>query len=316
MSTPVRPTTQVRPTRPTPKRKKRRGIGIFIFVAVWIAFGIYSATRSSHHHYSSPRDKSDLIVVPASGTVPAGGSGVLALRLDNTGPDDLDHTVTFTFTTSAGLTMTDHGRIDEGDRVPFNPAHDCTLDPRGTRMTCDWFVEIDQSRHDTWRIPVRVASGVAPGTALRLDITAVGNSLYTDPNKANNTHVGYTVHVSKRGSAPPPVTPSRPSSPTVRPSHPSSPVAPSPTRPSSGRPSVPGGTVTAPVQPRPTSTKSHTSAAKRIRNAARDAVGPVTIVAAAVVGLALLIVISLVFMARRQRRLPLNHVPPTRNKGH
>jgi hypothetical protein len=42
----------------------------------------------------------------------------------------------------------------------------------------------------------------------------------------------------------------------------------------------------------------------------------VTIVAAAVVGLALLIVIALIFVARRQRRLPLNYVPPTRTRGH
>lgn len=285
---------------------------------MWIGFGIYSATRSSHHHYSSPRDKSDLIVVPASGTVPAGGSGVVAQRLDNTGPDDLDHTVTFTFTTSAGLTITGPGSIDDGSRSPYKPTDDCTLNPSRTGMTCDLFVTLDQGRHDIWRIPVRVATGVAPGTALQFSASAVSkySSLYVDPNKANNTQVRYTVHVSKRGSAPPPVTPSRPSSPTVRPSHPSSPVAPSPTRPSSSRPSVPGGTVTAPAQPRPTSTKSHTSAGKRIRNAARDAVGPVTIVAAVVVGLALLIVISLIFVARRQRRLPLNYVPPTRNRGH
>jgi hypothetical protein len=174
-------------------------------------------------------------------------------------------------------------------------------------MSCDVFLNLDRGRHDTWQIPVRVASDVAPGTALQLSSTAVSkySSLLVDPNKANNTRIGYAVQVSKRGSKPP-----------ISPVRPTSPSRPVPTHPSSGRPSVPRGTVTAPAQPRPSSTTSHTSAGKRIRNAARHAVGPVTIVAAAVIGLALLIYIWLIFVARRQRRLPLNYVPPQRNKRH
>ena len=288
-----------------------------MFIAViWIGFGIYSATRNSHHHYTSTADRSDLMVVPASVTVPAGGRGVVALRLTNNGPDDLDHTVTYTFTTSAGLTITGAGSIDEGTKFPYAPKEDCTLNAGGTGMSCDVILDLAQGRHDIWRIPVHVASDVAPGTALQLGTTAVSkySSLLVDPNKANNTRISYAVHVSKRGSKPP-VAPSRPTHPSP-PAHPTSPARPAPTHPSSGRPSVPGGTVTAPAQPRPTSTTSHTSAGKRIRNAARDAVGPVTIVAAAIVGLALLIYISLILVARRQRRLPLNYVPPRQDKRH
>jgi hypothetical protein len=289
-----------------------------LFIAViWIGFGVYSATRS-HHHYTSAADRSDLVVAPASVTVPAGGRGVVALRLTNNGPDDLDHTVTYTFTTSAGLAITGPGSIDEGDGVPLRLTDDCTLSAGGTGMSCDVFLNLDRGRHDTWRIPVRVASDVVPGTALQLSTTAVSkySSLLVDPNKANNTRIGYAVQVSKPSSKPPVHPSSPPAHSTSPPARPSSPVAPSPTHPSSGRPSVPRGTVTAPAQPRPSSTTSHTSAGKRIRNAARDAVGPVTIVAAAVVGLALLIYIWLIFVARRQRRLPLNYVPPQRNKRH
>jgi hypothetical protein len=283
-----------------------------LFIAViWIGFGVYSATRS-HHHYTSAADRSDLVVAPASVTVPAGGRGVVALRLTNNGPDDLDHTLTYTFTTSAGLTITGAGSIDEGDGVPLKPTDDCTLNPSRTGMSCDVFMNVGRGQHYVWRIPVRVASDIAPGTALQLGTTAVSkySSLLVDPNKANNTRIGYAVHVSKRGSKPP-VKPTHPSSPPVKP-HPTSPSRPAPTHPSSGQPSVPGGTVSAPAQPR----TSHTSAGKRIRNAARDAVGPATIVAAAVVGLALLIYIWLVVVARRQRRLPLNYVPRRPDKRH
>jgi len=281
-----------------------------VFIAViWIGFGIYSATRNSHH--TGTADRSDLVIALASVTVPAGGAGVVALRLTNNGPDDLDHTVTFTFTSTAGLTITNAGSIDEGDRVPLSPTDECTLPAGGTGLACDVFLNLDRGRHDIWRIPVRVASDVAPGTTLQLSTTAVSkySTLLVDPTKANNTRISYAVHVSKRGSKPP-VTPTHPSS-----THPSStpPSRPAPAHPSSGRPSVPGRTVSAPAQPR---TSSHTSAGKRIRNAARDAAGPATIVAAAVVGSALLIYISLIVVARRQRRLPLNYVPPQRNKRH
>ena len=37
------------------------------------------------------------MVGPASVTVPAGGAGVVALRLTNNGPDELDHTLTRDF---------------------------------------------------------------------------------------------------------------------------------------------------------------------------------------------------------------------------
>jgi hypothetical protein len=318
VSTPVRPTTHARPTPPATRRKKGRGIGIFLFIAViWIGFGIYSATRNSHHG-SSTADRSDLVVAPSSVTVPAGGRGVVALRLTNNGPDDLDHTVVYTFTTSAGLTITGPGSIDEGDGIPYVPKGDCTLNTGGAGMSCDMFLDLAKGRHDIWRIPVRVASDVAPGTARQLSTTAVSkySSLLVDPNKANNTRISYAVHVSKRGSKPP-VTPTHPSSP-VKPhptspsAHPTSPSRAAPTHPSSGRPSVPGGTVPAPAQPR----TSHTSAGKQIRNGARDAVRPVTIAAAAVVGLALLIYVSLIVVARRQRRLPLDYVPPRQDKRH
>jgi len=241
------------------------------------------------------------MIVPATLTVPAGGAGVIAIRLTNLGPDELDHTVTFTFTTSPGLAITGAGTIDEGGKVPFNPTHDCTLQPNGTLLTCQWFVDIYTARHDTWHLPVRVVAGTTPGTAMSVRVTAVGNSLYTDPNKANNSRVGLPV-IASRGGKTPPTSPTSP--PTVA-SHPPSTPRTSPSQP------IPSRTEPA---PRPTSTTSHKPVGTRIRDDARKAVAPVTIVLAAIVGLALLIVALLIQVARRQRKLPLNYIPPARTK--
>lgn len=294
-----------RPTRPARRRKKGRGIGVFVFVAVWIGIGIYSSTQKSHHHHSSlADDRSDLIVRPAPSTVAAGHDGAVALRLDNAGPDDLDHNVTFTITAGSGLTITGAGRVTEHGHYSFTP-DDCEPLAGGTTMSCRWFVDIPRGSYNVWKIPVHVASGTAPGATLRLGVDAVGNTLYTDPDTSNNTGIRYPVHVSKTGRTPPP-----------------SSVAPSSVAPSaSTAPSVPSSTATAAQPPstrpaKPTSTKPHTSVGKRVNDAARDAVGPVIIVAAAVVGLVLLIVIALAVVARRQRRLPLNYVPPRRDRGH
>jgi hypothetical protein len=307
VSTPVRPerpTAEVRPPsgpRPRATRKKKGGRRLGLTIGLLIILAIYLPRLNSHtHHAPSPKDRSDLMIVPASTTVPAGGAGVIAIRLTNLGPDELDHTVTFTFTTSPGLTITGAGTIDEGGKVPFNPSHDCTLQPNGTLLTCQWFVDIYAARHDTWHLPVRVVAGTTPGTALRLNVTAVGNSLYTDPNKANNSRVGLPVIASRGGKTPPT------SRPTVAASHP-----PSTPRTSASQP-VPSRTESA---PRPTSTASHKPVGTRIRDNARKAVAPITIVLVAIVGLALLIVALLILVARRQRKLPLDYIPPPRHKG-
>lgn len=116
---------------------------------------------------------------------------------------------------------------------------------------------------------------------------AVGTSLYADSDTRNNRDIAYPV-VGGRPVAHGP----------GRPTAPSSPAPPSAT-PSS---SVPSSTVTT----------SHPPAGQRIGNAARDAVGPVSIVVGIVLGLALLIVIALALVARRQRKQPVSYIPPRR----
>lgn len=287
------------------------------------------STYLSHRHTHSPsvtHDKSDLRLVPASRSIPAGGTGNVSILLTNGGPDDLDHNVTFTVTTSDRLVITAPGAVqDNGVDGRFYPAEDCTITAGGRQMRCESYVTVSVGRQVVWNVPVRVEAGTPPGTAETLSVSAVGNSLYTDSNTGNNSHVAYSVVAGRPGGSAPggptspstsPTAPTSPGAPTS-PSTSTSPAAPTsptarPSTPTVTRSSVPGGTVTAPT--RPTSTKSHTPAGTRIRNAARDAVAPVSIVVAIVLGLAVLIVIALAFVARRQRRLPLDYIPPRRGK--
>ena len=298
------------PMTPRPRTIKKRHKGVGLAVVALIGYGVWAANRPTHHT-TSTRDQSDLQVVAAASSVPVGGKGVVDIRLRNNGPDDLDHNITFTVSTSSQLVITGAGSVDENDSTPFRLDESCTRQPHGTLMTCTWFVEIPASGQNVWHVPVRVAAAAAPGTALRLNVRAVGNTTYTDPNTSNNLNVKYSVVARRAGTAPPRTTPPRTTPPRTTPPR----TTPPTTRPPSSTPSpVPTRTGVAPVQP--SSTKSPTSAGKRIRNAARDAVAPVTIGLIVLLGLVLLIVVTLVFVARRQRRLPLDYVPPRRDKSH
>lgn len=282
----------------TRRLKKRHHTGLIV-VALIIGFSIYASNRS-HHYHPTPvqQDKSDLSVVPAAVSIRPGGTGNVSIRLANTGPDDLDHNVTFTITTSDRLALTGPGEVlENGVDDRFFPDSDCKISsPR--LMRCESFVTVSVGRQVVWTVPVRVALGTPTGTSESLTVTAVGNTLYTDPNTGNNRDIAYPVSVGRPGAHG-----------SGRPTEPSGPVAstppPSPT-PTATPPSVPGRTVGG------SATKPHTPASKSIRNAARDALVRVSIVVAIVLGLALLIVIALAFVARQQRKQPLNYMPPPR----
>jgi hypothetical protein len=297
VSTPVRrrlPDGEMGPTpRPRPRIKKRNhGVGI-VLLAI-IGFGVYASNRHPHHAPSITTDESDLTIVSAPVTVAPGASGAVAIRLGNDGPDDLDHNVTFTIVTGPQLTITGAGTvIDNHYDRPFFPRQDCKIRTGGHAMSCTPFLYVSVGRQVVWRVPVRVAPGTSTNAALRLTVSAVGSTLYTDPDKTNNRNIGYPVLAGRPG--PRPSTSAHPST-----SPPSSPRT-------SSVPTRTAGTTAA-----PSSTKSPTSTGKRIRNAARSAVGPVTIALSILVGVVLLIVLALVFVARRQRRAPLNYIPPPR----
>ena len=140
-------------------------------------------------------------------------------------------------------------------------------------------------RQVVWNVPVRVAAGTPADTSETLTVTAVGYSTYTDPSTRNNSDIAYTVVAGQPGTHGP-VTSTAPSSPEPPPTS-----------------SAPSSTVTA-----PTSTGSHIPASKRTR----DALGPVSVVVGIVLGLALLIVIALALVARRQRKQPVSYIPPRR----
>ena len=310
VSTPVRRPPDGPPSPPpaaapprTRRLKKRHHTGLIV-LALIIGFGIYASNRHTYHPPSVTHDHSDLSLVPGTVSIPAGGAGNVSLRLANSGPDDLDHNVTFTITTSDRLALTAPGEVvDNGVDDRFFPDGDCRISsPR--LMRCESFVTVSVGRQVVWNVPVRVAVGTPPGSSETLTVTAVGNTLYTDSNTHNNSDIAYPVVVGRPG-AHGSVTPT--TSPSTRPTSPVAPTSPTPTATPS---SVPHGTVTS---ARTTSAKPHTPASKRIRNAARDAVGPVSIVVAIVVGLALLVVIALALVARRQRRHPIDYIPPRRH---
>jgi hypothetical protein len=276
---------------------KPRQLGLVLAVVFVVVIAIYNGSK----RHTSQTDQSDLTIAASSATITPGQRGEIDVRVGNSGPDAMHHTVTFTVTAGPHLAITGGGQVAaQQPDVPFFPDTDCELRKDGRVMTCVAYVSLGVSHHLRWQVPVRVAAG-APATAtLRLTVNAAGNSLYTDPHGANNTAIGFAVHAGPPGSEP--TTGRAPSSHAPPSSHPPSSSNPLPA-PSSGHPSGAPSTTS-------------TTGAKKIQNAATKALVPVTIALWLVVGFVAMIVGALVLVSRRQQEAPLDYIPPRREKSH
>jgi hypothetical protein len=262
---------------------KPRQLGLVLAVVFVVVIVIYNGSKRHTTH----TDQSDLTIASSSATITPGHRGEIDVRVGNSGPDTMHHTVTFTVTAGPHLAITGGGQVaTQQPDVPFFPDTDCLLRKDGQAMTCVAYVSLGVSHHLSWQIPVHVATGAPATSTLRLTVNAAGNSLYTDPHGANNTAIGFAVHAGLPGAEP----------------------TSSNSMPARASGHSPGGTQPAGA--------TSTTGAKKIQNAAAKALVPVTIAMWLLVGLVAIVVGALVLVSRRQQEAPLDYIPPRREKSH